>query len=142
MRLPFATALRAPLVNSSADHARPVKSTSPVSFVPLMSTCAVPRAFSSEPVPVDRSQVWVALGVAASFATARSTRPLPWATASALASGLAVPISSALTWSGVRPGRCCNSSAAAPETTAADCEVPEPRKNSSPVRAPSNWASR
>ena len=32
------------------------------------------------------------------------------------------------TWSGVRPGRCCSSSAAAPETTAAACEVPLPLK--------------
>ncbi len=47
---------------------------------------------------------------------------------------------SAFTWSGVRSGRCWRSSAAAPETTAAACEVPLPRKNRSPTRA-AGWST-
>ena len=39
-------------------------------------------------------------------------------------------------------GRCWISSAAAPETTAADCEVPLPRKSRSPMRAAGYVASR
>src|SRR4051812_39541139 len=38
--------------------------------------------------------------------------------------GLSVAISSVLTWSGVRYGRACTSSAAAPATTGAAIEVP------------------
>ena len=85
---------------------------------------------------MERSQVWTAFGVGAALAATTSISPLPWALASAFGSERAEPISSALTWSGVRSGRCSRSSAAAPETTAADCEVPLPRKNRSPVRAP------
>jgi hypothetical protein len=44
-------------------------------------------------------------------------------------------VSSAFTWSGVSDGRSCRSSAAAPETNAAACEVPLPRKNRPPNAA-------
>ena len=54
--------------------------------------------------------------------------PAPWAMASTPVIGVAVLVSSFLTWSGVRVGRCCSSSAAAPETTAAAWEVPLPLK--------------
>ena len=57
-----------------------------------------------------------------------------WA-AVALGMAAAVPVRSAFTWSGVMSGRCWISSAAAPETTAAACEVPLPRKRRSPMRA-------
>jgi hypothetical protein len=40
-----------------------------------------------------------------------------------------VLISSFFTWSGVSVGRFCSMSAAAPDTTAAACDVPLPRKN-------------
>ena len=43
------------------------------------------------------------------------------------------PCSSALTWSGVRSGRACSSSATSPETTAVACDVPLPRKKPSPI---------
>ena len=60
----------------------------------------------------------------------RALRDAPWPAARS-----AVRLSRALTWSGVRFGRCWRSRAAAPETNAAACEVPLPRKNRSPVRA-------
>ena len=41
---------------------------------------------------------------------------------------MAVPISSALAWFGVRLGRAWNIRAATPDTTAAACEVPVPLK--------------
>ena len=56
------------------------------------------------------------------------TKPLPWACSSAAGNVVAVPVSSALTWSGVIDGRCWSSSATAPDTTAAACDVPLPRK--------------
>ena len=43
--------------------------------------------------------------------------------------------SSSLIWSGVAVGRCCSSRAAAPETTAAACDVPLPRMKRSPSAA-------
>src|SRR4051794_24214321 len=61
--------------------------------------------------------------------------PAPWALLSATGRRCAVCVSSHLTWSLVRPGRWLSSSAAAPEVTAAACEVPPPRRNRSPTRA-------
>jgi hypothetical protein len=42
---------------------------------------------------------------------------------------VAVVVSSDLTWSGLRFGRALSRSAATPDTTAADWEVPDPRRN-------------
>ena len=58
-------------------------------------------------------------GVAVSRSRLRSSCPAPCAIGSAAGSRWAVRVSSALSWSGVMPGRCWMTSAAAPETTAA-----------------------
>ena len=55
-----------------------------------------------------------------------SITPPPWAFAATPVSGRAVVRSSALTSSGVNSGRACNSNATAPDTHAADCDVPDP----------------
>ena len=49
------------------------------------------------------------------------------------ATGLSVPIRSALTWFGVRVGRACRSSATAPETTGAAIDVPPALKYWPPI---------
>src|SRR3954469_7511200 len=135
--------VRAPAVHLAASHRLPRTSCSPVTVLPFTSTCTDPRESSREPRPVDTVHFWTAFaGVPATRAAARSIVPLPWAVASAFGSFRAVPVSRAFTWSGVRSGRCESSSAAAPEMTAAACDVPEPRKNRSPVRAPGLLASR
>jgi len=82
-------------------------------------------------VPVDRGNDWVVSGAAAWVAAWTSTSPRPCACTLAAGSVRAVRISSALTWSGESHGRCSSISAAAPETTAAACDVPLPRKNRS-----------
>ena len=84
---------------------------------------------SSEPSPVDRGQVWLverrrALGRRGR----RRARRRPGRPRRRPASPRRRPRSSALTWSGVRSGRLCSSSATAPETTAAACEDPLPLK--------------
>src|SRR3954470_5667007 len=120
----------------------PATSTSPVTFSPPTSTTTDPRAASSEPAPVERAYVCTAFtGVAAFIAAVRLMRPAPCCRAVARGRFLAVPMSRALTWSGVRSGRCEISSAAAPETTAVACEVPLPRNNRSPIRpAGCSWS--
>ena len=60
-------------------------------------------------------------------AAVRFNSPSPCACAFALIV-VAAPIKSCFTWSGVAFGYFCRTSAAAPETSAADSEVPEPRK--------------
>ena len=98
------------------------------------TTCPVPRAASSEPRPVARGNVCVCSAVGVRFASFRFSTPLPWATGSATGSGEAVSMSSFFTWSGVAEGCCCKISAAAPDTAAAACDVPLPRKNRVPTR--------
>ena len=104
---------------------------SPFRTTPLSTSLAAPRAPSNVPVPVESGKLCLAVGTAVRAARSTLMTPSPWAWGSAAGSGLAVVISRALTWSGVRPGRCCSSSAAAPEATAAAWEVPLPRKNRS-----------
>src|SRR3954470_297440 len=127
---------RRPAAQVDALNARPRTSTSPLTTLPLTDTCTEPRASSREPTPVDTAKVCFApAGVGVSLALARSSSPLPCSAAVAAGIGFAVPIGSAFTSSGVIPGRCWISSSAAPETTAAACEVPLPRKRRSPIRA-------
>ena len=103
---------------------------------PLTVTWTEPREQLQRTDTVETAKVCFAFaGVAVSLAFARSIRPLPCCGRGGAGDGRAVPVSSALTWSGVRSGRCEISSAAAPETTAAACEVPLPRKSRSPMRA-------
>ncbi len=80
----------------------------------------MPRAPSSVPRPVAVLTLATVAGVGVSRATFRSTRPAPCARGSASGSFSAVFVSSALTPSGVMPGRWPMTSAAAPETNAAD----------------------
>ena len=64
-----------------------------------------------------------------------SGTPYPaWIGCSA-AGSCALPMRAALTWSGEAPGYCDRYRAASPDTTAAACEVPDPRKNRLPTRA-------
>jgi hypothetical protein len=48
---------------------------------------------------------------------------------------VAVDVRIVLTWSGLRFGRTLSRSAATPETMAAACDVPDPRKNRPPKTA-------
>jgi hypothetical protein len=61
------------------------------------TTCALPRALSSEPVPVACGQLCVYAGVGAAAAFFRWTRPLPCATGSATGRLVAVEVSSFFT---------------------------------------------
>src|SRR3954468_7554103 len=82
--------------------------------------------------------VWTAVagsGLAAPTARMTLSRPAPWASGPGPDSGSAEDLTIALTWSGVRSGRRSSSSATAPETTAAACDVPLPLNRSSPARA-------
>ncbi|GAB3868619.1 hypothetical protein GCM10027610_126160 [Dactylosporangium cerinum] len=108
----------------------PKMSNSPTSCWLSCTTWLLPRADSSEPTPADVPAPWTVVGVAAFTAAARLSSPTP------PARGVAVLFSRALTWSGVRVGRFCRSRARPPETTAAAWELPLPRKNLSPTRAP------
>ncbi len=65
--------------------------------------------------------------------------PLPWHTFETPGTEKAESISSAFTSSGVACGLWSRIRAAAPATTAAAWEVPLPRKNRSPTRAP-GWS--
>src|SRR5687768_6367784 len=135
--------LRRPAAQLRASKERPRTSTSPRTVRPPTVTCTEPRESSSEPIPVETAKVcFASTGVGVTSAVPRSSAPAPCWAAVALGIGDADCVSSAFTWSGVRPGRCEMSSAAAPDTTAADCEVPLPRKNRSPMRAAGNWVSR
>jgi hypothetical protein len=111
-------------------------SRSPLSSTPVTgsATCAVPRAPSSVPVPREAGQVCEYTGVGASAAAATLSWPVPAAIGSASGILSVVVVSRNLTWSGVRVGRCCRSSAAAPDTTAVACDVPDPR-NRRPSRS-------
>ena len=70
---------------------------------------------------------WTPVGAGAASAVSSCRRPPPWVYRPTLGIGEAVEVSSALTWSGVSVGRAASSRAAAPDVTAAACEVPEPR---------------
>ena len=67
------------------------------------------------------------MGVGAVRAAETLIMPLPCCSAG-LFIAVAVAVRSALIWSGVAVGRCWMSRAAAPEVTAAACDVPDPRK--------------
>src|SRR3954469_12363813 len=134
---------RRPEARARTSTPRPRTSTSPLTRRPPTETCTDPRESSREPIPVETAKVCFApTGVAVSLAFARLIRPLPCWAAVAPGIGEAVPVSSALISSGVAVGRCWISSAAAPETTAAACEVPLPRKSRSPMRAAGYVVSR
>ena len=117
-------------------------SCSPIRGVPVVvsTTWTEPRAASSDPTPVAGGYGWAersARGVDALNALFRLISPLPCALGSASGSEEAVDVRSFLTWSGLIPGRCCKISAAAPETTAAACEEPDPlKKRELPTRPP------
>ena len=114
----------------------PMTSRSPSSGTPSSTSRRPPRAASREPVPLDRTHFCAApTGVAADRVRSVLSRPRPCACGSAALSGAAPPRNSDFTWSGVRPGRCCSRSAAAPDTTAAAWLVPLPRKKRSPSTA-------
>ena len=78
-------------------------------------------------MPFEAGHDWVAFGVEALSTLARFNSPLPLRSVGPYMEWV-WPTSSALTWSGVRPGRWLSRRAAAPETTAAACDVPLPRK--------------
>ena len=109
-------------------YALPKMSFSPERVTPPSTSLAAPRAPSRLPVPVETGNSCLAAGVGLQIAVFTFTKPLPWACSSAAGSVVAVLVSSALTWSGVSDGRCWSSTAAAPDTTAAACDVPLPRK--------------
>ena len=106
----------------------PKRSASPVSEVPLNTTCVPPRAFSTEPVPVPFAQVWAVVGVAFANAAATLISPMPTVLTFVCLSCVAELMIMALTWSGFSVGRFCRIRATAPDTAAAACEVPLPRK--------------
>ena len=68
------------------------------------------------------------------YALASRISPVPWASESNPASLVAVEARSFFTWSGLMVGVREMISAAAPETTAAACEVPLPRNSASVTR--------
>ena len=135
--MPFQFApLRRPAAQVRTSNDLPRTSISPDTTRPLTVTWTEPREASREPIPVETAKLCFALtGVAVSLAL----REVECAGALLGRGGPGIacadPVSSALTWSGVMSGRCWISRAAAPETTAADCEVPLPRKSRSPMRA-------
>jgi hypothetical protein len=92
----------------------------------VATTRPAPRLASIEPRPL-ADRVWTAVGVGAVTAASSCSRPAPWAKRVWFGMGAAVEVSSSLTWSGVSVGRAARSRAAAPDATAAACEVPEPR---------------
>ena len=96
-----------------------------------------PRESASEPRPVaTRSCTWSS-GTSASMAATRSMSLSPLLSFDCFSSA-AESIRSAFSSSGVRSGRCWSIRAAAPETTAVACEVPDPRnsRSSSATRPP------
>ena len=115
---------------ASGSHAAPVTVYSPTRTSPPMVTWSSPRAASSEPRPVDGVQFWGAAEAVWVIAKDRLMTPWPWSL-DARPKSVAVAVSRFLISSGVSSGRCSRSSAAAPETTAADCEVPDPRNSRS-----------
>src|SRR3954470_5008240 len=132
-----------PAATVAALNALPRTSTSPRTSRPATFTCTEPRESSREPTPVETANdCFAATGVAVFLAFARASRPAPCCAVVARGTAVADPVRRALTWSGVSSGRCESSSAAAPETTAAACEVPLPRKSRSPMRAAGYVVSR
>jgi hypothetical protein len=113
-----------------ALQACPKMSCSPVSATPPRDTWLSPRACSSEPVPSAAGKDWSEPpGTRLRTAAAVCTSPDPTKFSFELLMSVAVLVSSAFTWSGERPGRTLSTSATTPETMAAACEVPEPRRN-------------
>src|SRR3954451_14281474 len=110
--------LRRPAGQVRASKARPRTSTSPRTCLPPTVTCTEPRESSREPTPVDSANFCTASGVGAVRAPARLIIPLPCWVAVAPGTGLAVPMSRALIWSGGAGGRCWARSGAAPEANA------------------------
>jgi hypothetical protein len=108
--------------------ASPKMSRSPFRTTPLSTRCAVPRALSRVPVPVELVELEAAVTEVTDRALVRSRVPLPWA------AGLRVPavrfrvvvVSRALTWLLVQVGCCCRTRAAAPDMTAVAWLVPLP----------------
>src|SRR5687768_16848042 len=102
-------------------------SCSPLRTTPLRETLKRPRALSSDPPPA-----WTAADATdrlfVLYAADRSRDPAPWASEDVFGTERADRRRMSLTWSEVRVGRCERRRAAAPETTAADCEVPLPLK--------------
>ena len=125
-----------PLAYCRGSQALPKTSTSPRSSLTPSETCELPRAASSDPVPVLK-KVAGCLVLVTSFCWARRAWPTPlpryWLEVESNAS--AVVISCRLTWSGVSRGFSCSSRATSPLTTAAACEVPEALANRVPTRA-------
>ena len=101
-----------------------------------------PRDSSSEPEPSERGRPALAAAVELlSVAAAASSQPAPTRCTSVTGPGRAVPTSRALTWSGVSDGVRDSTSAAAPETTPLENEVPDPTKCCVPMRAPAcSWS--
>src|ERR1700680_3742063 len=124
-----AEALASLAASAWASMGLPKMSCSPDKALPLASTaCSDPRDASRLPVPFEVDHVCAAAGVGAFSTAARFSSPLPLRSVGPYIEWVC-PTSSALTWSGVSPGRWLSRSAAAPETTAAACDVPLPRKN-------------
>lgn len=94
------------------------------------SSLLEPRAAFREPSPVETGHVWTADPTHALLAARMSIVPRPSETSSDSAGrSRAVERRTLFTWSGVKFGRSSSINAAAPETTAAACEVPLPRAN-------------
>jgi hypothetical protein len=111
---------------AAVSTGRPNMSTSPVNATPCRTNWLVPRAPSRVPVPTERGKV---CGTAAFICPLCSPiKPAPWARTPKPGNKAVWLTSKVLTWSGVKLGRPCMSSAAAPEIAAAACDVPLPRK--------------
>ena len=108
----------------------PKMSWSPVRVTPSRVTWSLPRDCSSEPLPFAAAKfcpVYDHCGVALSIAPSLSS-PAPCAWLSKLASFTAFVAKKRFTRSGDIVGYFCNTSATAPDMSAADCELPLPRK--------------
>ncbi len=66
-----------PVTQPKALHVVRKTLCSPTTGVPSTVTWSVPRASSRDPVPRERDQRWVLVGVAASAAASTSRRPAP-----------------------------------------------------------------
>ena len=133
---PDQPALWAAAVDQEAlSNATPKMSCSPSRATCPSIRCAEPRAASRKPVPLGAACACFAAGVSVLRALARFNAPAPWQVLDEYLSSRAESISRALTWSGFMPGRWSIMSAAAPDTMAADWDVPLPLKNRVPTRA-------
>src|SRR4029077_9757284 len=105
----------------------PEMSCSPLSGTPSRVTRSLPRARSRLPVPFEAAQTCFAAGMSSVRLVVIISSPPPIAWDFPLIES-AVVVRNFLTWSGLAVGNFWRTSAAAPETMAADSEVPLPRK--------------